>query len=145
MTAGGAVPGRAPLGRRQLGDLDELNPLDALHDELRDPVTAPQHDLRTGVVVDQAHEDLAAIAGVHGAWCVDDRETRPGGKARPRMHEPRVAVGQGDGHPGADEGPLTGREHHVSGAVQVNAGITGQSGHRNREPPVEPGERNLDR
>ena len=57
VAAGGAVAARAALGARQLGDLDEPHVLDALHDELRDPVAAAQAQL-----------------GARGSWLM--RQTR---------------------------------------------------------------------
>ena len=49
-----------------------------------------------GVVVDQQHLDLAAVAGVDRARRVDDADTEACGQPGARVHERGVAVGQRD-------------------------------------------------
>jgi hypothetical protein len=51
--------------------------LDALHDQLRDAVAAAQVQLGARVVVDEAHADLAAVAGVDRSGRVHDGQAGP--------------------------------------------------------------------
>ena len=64
-------------------------------DQLGDPVAPPQHDRLVRVEVDQGHLDLAAVAGVHGAGGVDDRQPGTGWPAPsgggPARRTPRAA------------------------------------------------------
>ncbi len=48
-------------------DLDQLDQLDPLHQQLRDPVTAMHVDRRDRVEVDQRNLDLSTVARVDGA------------------------------------------------------------------------------
>ena len=77
-----------------------------LHDELRDPVPAADHDGLVPVVVDQGDLDLAAVAGVDGAGGVDDGQPVAGGEPGAGVQEAGVPGGDGDGDPGGDEGPF---------------------------------------
>jgi hypothetical protein len=55
--AGGAVATGTSRGPGQRRHLDEPDPLDTLHHQLRDPVAAPQPEIRARIVVDQAYPD----------------------------------------------------------------------------------------
>src|SRR5437016_9238239 len=71
VTAGGSKPALGARRAGQLGDLDELRVLDPLDDQLGDAVAAAQPDRVARVQVDDDNLDLAAVAGVDGAWRVD--------------------------------------------------------------------------
>ena len=81
------------------------------------------HQLGAGIEVDQADPDLAPVAGVDGARCVDDREAAAGGEPGARVHEAGVARRQRDRDAGADERALTRRQRHVGGGVQIDARV----------------------
>src|SRR5262249_59371986 len=79
MSAGGTVAtvatgcvGQAGLVERR--HLDQRGQLDALHEQLGDPISPMHDDRRLRVQVDQGNLDLAAIAGVDRARAVDDRK-----------------------------------------------------------------------
>src|SRR6185312_12473699 len=143
-TADAVVPPGRPVatstafGRRQLGDLDEPDVLDTLHDQLRDPVAAAQTQLVAEVVVDQAHADLAAVPRVDRARGVHDRQPRARRQPGAWVHETGVPGGQGDRNTGADHGPLTGAEHDVRCAGEVDARVVASRvrghGHRGVDP-----------
>src|SRR5262245_12610878 len=118
--------------------------LDALHHQLRDPVTPAQLDRVPKVVVDQADLDLATVTGVDGPRGVYDAEPDPRGEAGPRVDEGGVPVGQGDRDAGADDRTLARRDHHVGRRDEVGAGVTGPRIRRNGDSGIEPGQQDLD-
>ena len=88
--------------------------------ELGDPV-ADLALVGLGAEVDEHDADLAAVGGVDQARAVDDRDAEAGGEPGARHHEPGDALGQRDGHAGADHAPLAGREPERLDAAQVEA------------------------
>lgn len=108
-----------------------------------DPVAAVQAEGFLGVGVDQGHPDLAPVARVDGAGGVDQGDAVLGGQAGARVHEGCVAVGQRDGEPGADDGPLAGQQFEIFGRVEVGSGVARVGVERHRQPVVEPLDENL--
>jgi len=60
------------------------------------------------------------------------------------MDETGVADRQGHRDPGADHGPLTGRDDDIGRGHQVGAGVTRMGVGRQRHPWVDPGQQHLD-
>jgi hypothetical protein len=77
-----------------------------LDDQLGDPVTASNAHGAPTVGVDQAHLDLAAIAGIDGARGVHDADAVLRCQSRSRVDERRVAGWQCDGDAGSHQAPL---------------------------------------
>ena len=75
------------------------------------------------VGVQQHDPQLAAVAGVDEARRVDDRDAVLRREPRTRLDEPRVAVGDRDREPGADERTLAGRELDALAGREVEARI----------------------
>lgn len=75
-------------------------------------------------MVDHDDFDLTSIAGVDRSRRVDQPEPGSGREARPRVDERGIAVRQGDGHAGGQQGSLAGRKREVRGGHDVGAGIT---------------------
>src|SRR5699024_7280835 len=82
-----AVPPVAAVGVVEFGHLHHVPELDALDEELGDPVAPVDPDGLRGVEIDQVDLDLAAVAGVHGAGRVDDRQPGAGGEPGPRVDQ----------------------------------------------------------
>jgi len=143
VSARGAIPSLAALRRVELRHLDELGLFDPLHDQLRDPVAARQHDRFTKIMVDQADADLTPVPGVDGARCVHHRKTDAGGEAGPRVHEPRVPGWQRDRDPRPDHTAFPRSEHDIGGRHEVGAGITGTGVGRKRDRRVDSGKQDL--
>ena len=106
MPAGGPEPAISPGGPGQNVDLAELGALDSLDDQLGDPVPALEPDRDGGVGVQQRDPYLATVPGIDRSGGIHDRHPVFRGQTGPRVHERRVAVRQGDGHPGGHHGPL---------------------------------------
>src|SRR5690606_31209616 len=134
---GGAVAGLPPRAAGQALDLGEVDAADLLDDQLGDAVPPPHGERLGPVGVEQVHEDLAPVAGVHGAGRVDDRDPVPGRETRPRVHETGVAVRQRDGHAGGNQRPLPRAELDVLTGVEVDAGVARVRLPRDRQAGVE--------
>jgi Protein of unknown function (DUF3093) len=118
-------------------DLDQLDQLDPLHQQLRDPVTALHVDRRDRVEVDQRNLDLSTVARVDGARAVDDRKPHPRRQSRARMHQPDHPERDGHRDARADQGALTGRQLDVFGAIEIDPGIAFMGAAGQREPGIE--------
>ncbi len=57
--------------------LDQVNQLDALYQQLGDPIAAMHDDRRRRIKVDQGDLDLTAVAGIDGARAVNYRKPCP--------------------------------------------------------------------
>src|SRR6185436_18030308 len=114
---GGARPSsRSPRcrARRRAGALPRRTwRTRRVHHELGDPVAAADPDRGARIEVDEAHDDLAAVARVDGARRVDDGEAAPRGQARTGVHEARVAGRQRDRDARRHQRAFAGRQHHV--------------------------------
>ena len=60
----------SPLTARKRPHLDEMDFTDPLDNKLGDPVPPSDGQGLIGVCVEQVHQDLAAVARVHCAGCV---------------------------------------------------------------------------
>src|SRR5690349_7055184 len=97
----GGVPAAEPSGRPMSSvtptglverlHVEKSHPLDALHDQLRDAVAAPDRERLPGVEVDQFDEDLASIALVDRPGGVDDRDAVAGREPGAGVDETGVA------------------------------------------------------
>ena len=91
-------------------------------------VTPRDRDRGVGIVVDQAHLDLAAVPGVDGAGVFTIES--PVRAARPDRGwiRPTMPTGMATATPRSDEPAPSGRQFQVDGRVEVNAGVTGMPG-----------------
>src|SRR5262249_10810080 len=108
-----------------------------LHHELSDAL-APREVDGLAAVVDQEHLELAAIAGVDEARCVEHGDALLHGEARARQHEPGVARRDGDGEPRRHETSLARLEARAFRCAQVEARVAWPGVDRQRESSVEP-------
>jgi len=120
------VPTSAAFGVGQPIDLDELRSLHTLDHELSDAVAPMQRQRHRRVVVDDDHLDLASIAGVDRAGCIDQAEAGACREPGTRMHERGVAGRQGDRETGRHDSTHSGFEGHILGRHEVGTGIAGQ-------------------
>src|SRR5262249_28599009 len=137
MPPGRAEPAVAAGRARERGDLVEHRQGHPQDDKLGDPVTAPAPDRPRPVGVEQGYLDLATVPGVHGTWRVDDGDPVPGGQARARVHERRIAIGQRDRHPGGHHRAFPRPQRHVRRRAQVHPGVTRVRPRGQRQAPVE--------
>jgi len=135
--AGRSVPAGATCGVVELVDDPERGPLDPLDDELGDPVATRDLDGRGGVVVDQDHEDFAAVSrrrpyrGALRTVIPGGRPARSGGA--PDRHSPRDRDGDAGPHRRAGaRGKLD-----PLGGDQVGAGVARVGVGRQRQVGVE--------
>src|SRR5690606_33356556 len=94
VTPGRAVAARSAIGLVEIIDLHDIPQLDALDEELCDPVTARDPDGFGRIEVDEVHLDLPPVARVDGPGSVDDGQARPRRQSGPRVHETHVPDGQ---------------------------------------------------
>ena len=92
-------------------------------DELGDPFARLGDERPLAVGVQEHDLDLAAVARVDQARRVDDRDPVPGSKARPRLDEACIPLGDRHGEPRADERSLPGPEPDLVAGGEVEAGI----------------------
>ncbi len=59
-------------GHAERRHLDEVDQLDALDQQLGNPVTAADDDRYRRIEIDQRDLDLTTVARIDGAWAVDD-------------------------------------------------------------------------
>jgi hypothetical protein len=110
----------------------------AADDELGDAVPPGDLDRVGPVVVDQDHEDLAAVAGVDRTGRVEHRHTEPGGQAGARVDQTHVTVRNGQGDPGPHRRAGAREQLDLLGRDQVGAGVTRVGVGRQRQVGVEP-------
>lgn len=139
MAAGTAYRLRQCLDHREVGGLDALN------DQLRDPVTAVQGHRIVQIVIDQLHENLAAIASIHRAGGVDDPQAVLGAEAGSRMHKAGVPVWEGNRDAGADQQAFAGTDRHIRGGHEVSPGVAWIRVRGRRDFGVEEADRDGDR
>src|SRR3989475_1888765 len=136
--AGRAEAAGAALARGELVRLDRLGALNALEDELGDALAAPERHRRLGVVVDEQHFQLTAVARIDQSGRVEDRHAPLQGEPRAGQHEPGVPRGHGDGEPRPDERPATRRQRDVVRGAEVEPGVAvarvGRQGNGRIEP-----------
>jgi hypothetical protein len=121
-TGGPETPGTA-VRIRQFRGLDERRMLDALDDQLRDPVAPLDLDRHLLVVVDEQDGDLAAVPGVDRPGSVDHGQAVPDGQSGSRVHERGMTFRQRDRDSRRDHRPLTRCQREVDPAAQVGAGV----------------------
>ena len=129
---------RAPLGQRQLLDLDHLGRLHPDQHQLRDPIAGRDLEPRRTVGVQQQHAHLTPVSGVDQTRSVHQRDPVLGGQSGARQHQAGLAIRNLDRHAGADRGPLAGGQHAVLERVQVESGIAGIRPGRQPRAGVEP-------
>jgi len=136
-TRGAVATGSSPGLGKFVND-DEVCPLHALDHKLGNPVTSG--DLRSDhpIVVDQVHQDFAAVTGVDGARRVQYGHAQPSRQSGARVHQADVSIREGDGHTGADQRPLAGSELEVFGGHEVGTGVSRMCVRRQRQIGVEP-------
>src|SRR5207249_11041123 len=110
-----------------VGELVHLEQRDRGHwedDELGDahPGLDGERLVRVGVEEDDA--ELSPVPRVDETGRVDDCDAVARRKARTRLHEPRVPVGNRDGKPCADQRTISRRERDAVACRQVEACIT---------------------
>lgn len=112
--------------------LDQLHQLDALHQQLRDAVTAVHHDRLGRIQVDQRHLDLAAVTRVDGTRTVDNRKPNARSQSRPRMHQADHPERDRDRDTRSHQGSVPGFQFDVFGAEQIDPGVAfvGAAGQR---------------
>jgi capsular polysaccharide biosynthesis protein len=109
----------------ELVDHVEHDVLDALDHELSDALTAADFGVDRRVGVDQEHLELAAIAAVDEARCVQTGETSSQRQATARLDESGVADRDGHRHAARHEHPAARRrdDHRLAGH-QVETRVT---------------------
>src|SRR5689334_23793964 len=100
MPARRAVATGAPGGVGEFVDDDEVCPLDALNHKLGNPVTTGYFRGDHPIVVDEVDQDFATVSGIDRTGRVEHGHAEPVGQPRARVHQPDVAVRQGDGDAG---------------------------------------------
>ena len=119
-------------------DLNQLDQLDPLNQQLRDPVTAMHVDRRGRVEVDQRNLDLTTVARVDGARAIDDRKPHPCRQSRARMDQSDHSERDGHRDARAHQGTLPGCQLNVFCAIQIDSGVARMSAAGQREPGIEP-------
>jgi len=125
--------------------IDKVDKLDALHQQLGDPVTALDDDRRRRVEIDQRDFDFATITGVDGAWTVDDRKPNARSQSGSWVHQPNHPVRDGDGDAGGHQRAVAGRQLDVLGAVEIHPRVTVVGPGGQRKPGVETNNRQTGR
>ena len=112
--------------------------LDRLHDELGDAFTAGDLERLGRIVVDQAHLQLTAVAGVDQPRGVQDGDPVLERKTAPRLDQPCVALRKRDRDAGGDEGPTAGgSKGDVLSGDQVDTGVPRSCVRRERQVGIE--------
>ena len=145
MTAGGP---EAPLGPRRAGKLRHLveaHLLDLLDDQLGNPVETIEPHTLARVEIDHDHLDLPTVPGIHRPRGIHQGYAAAGGQTGARVHEGRVPVGQGDGHPGGQNGPLPGLQFTALGGPQIGSRVTGVRVRRKRYVRVDAPDQHVQR
>ena len=125
--------------------LDEVDQLDALHQQLGNPVTAADDDRHRRVEIDQRDLDLTTVARIDGARAVDDRKTNPRSQSGPGMNQTDHSVRDRDRDAGAHQRAVAGRQLDVLGAVKIHARVTVVGPGGQRKPGVETNNRQTGR
>jgi len=128
------------------GDLESHTRLVAMHDdELSDAVATG--DLRgfRRVMVDQVHQNLAAVTGVDRTGRVEHGHAEAYGEPGAGMHEPDVAGRERDRQARPHQPAGARPQLHVLGGDQVRAGVARVGVRREGQVGVEPGHQHLDR
>lgn len=115
----------------------EAHLLDLLDDKLGNPVESLEPHGLARVEIDHDHLDFPTVPGIHRPRGIHQGDTAACGQAGPRMHEGRVPVGQGDTHPGRQDGPLPGGELGGLGGDEVGPRVAGVPVRRNRHVRVD--------
>ncbi len=112
--------------------------LDRLHDELGDAFTAGDLERLGRIVVDQAHLQLTAVAGVDQPRGVQDGDPVLERKTAPRLDQACVALRKRDRDAGGDEGPTAGgSKGDVLSGDQVDTGVPRSCVRRERQVGIE--------
>ena len=144
---------KPPAPRGVGGSSSDLDGLDRRHghdDELGDAHAGLDDEALVLIGVEQHDGHLAAVAGVHEAGRVDDGDPVPRGQAGARLHEPGVALRDGDGEAGADGRALARAELDPVAGGQVeprvarvgpagDGGLGAQAPHRQVDQRARPG------
>jgi len=118
--------------------------LDRLHDELGDAFTAGDLERLGRIVVDQAHLQLTAVAGVDQPRGVQDGDPVLERKTAPRLDQACVALRKRDRDAGGDEGPTTGgSKGDVLSGDQIDTGVTRSGVGRERQVGIEAEDREI--
>ena len=118
--------------------------LDRLHDELGDAFTAGDLERLGRIVVDQAHLQLTAVAGVDQPRGVQDGDPVLERKTAPRLDQACVALRKRDRDAGGDEGPTAGgSKGDVLSGDQVDTGVTRSGVGRERQVGIEAEDREI--
>lgn len=138
VTPGRAVAALPAIGLVEIVDLHDIPQLDALDEELCDPVTARDPDGFGRIEVDEVHLDLPPVARVDGPGSVDDGQARPRRQSGPRVHETHVPDGQRDGDSRRHEDTVSGCQVAVLRGVEIDPGVRRVRPDRQRESSVQP-------
>ena len=112
--------------------------LDRLHDELGDAFTAGDLERLGRIVVDQAHLQLTAVAGVDQPRGVQDGDPVLERKTAPRLDQACVALRKRDRDAGGDESPTAGgSKGDVLSGDQVDTGVPRSCVRRERQVGIE--------
>ena len=112
--------------------------LDCLHDELGDAFTAGDLERLGRIMVDQAHLQLTAVAGVDQPRGVQDGDPVLERKTAPRLDQACVALRKRDRDAGGDEGPTAGgSKGDVLSGDQVDTGVPRSCVRRERQVGIE--------
>ena len=144
MTAGGP---ETPLGPGRAGKfrhLVEAHLLDLLDNQLGNAVETLEPHALARVEIDHDHLDLPTVPGIHRPRGIHEGDPAAGGQAGSRVHEGRVPVGQGDGHPGGQHGALAGGQLGGLGGHQIAAGVAGVPVRRERDLRVDAADQHVD-
>ena len=118
--------------------------LDRLHDELGDAFTAGDLERLGRIMVDQAHLQLTAVAGVDQPRGVQDGDPVLERKTAPRLDQACVALRKRDRDAGGDEGPTTGGgKGDVLSGDQIDTGVTRSGVGRERQVGIEAEDREI--
>ena len=118
--------------------------LDRLHDELGDAFTAGDLERLGRIVVDQAHLQLTAVAGVDQPRGVQDGDPVLERKTASRLDQAGVALRKRDRDAGGDEGPTTGGgKGDVLSGDQIDTGVTRSGVGRERQVGIEAEDREI--
>ena len=118
--------------------------LDRLHDELGDAFTAGDLERLGRIVVDQAHLQLSAVAGVDQPRGVQDGDPVLERKTAPRLNQACVALRKRDRDAGGDEGTTAGgSKGDVLSGDQVDTGVTRSGVGRERQVGIEAEDREI--
>ena len=118
--------------------------LDRLHDELGDAFTAGDLERLGRIMVDQAHLQLTAVAGVDQPRGVQDGDPVLERKTAPRLDQACVALRKRDRDAGGDEGPTAGgSKGDVLSGDQIDTGVTRSGVGRERQVGIEAEDREI--